>query len=183
MKPLAEQGEWESRRFWQNVANGIRGGNFDLAGKEKSRIEVGDESPCMSSFLIWRSASDSSQVFFAVRIPVSTLTLYIRFTSPSLSLQLICLLLLSISRSGLRPFQNRTFSPCDPFAILICSLTDTSQNDQRQRRKDEQAAGTPWQLVNFTHVDEDVEYQQLVEMLHDKYQPAHEDGYIFKGQA
>jgi len=31
------------------------------------------------------------------------------------------------------------------------------------------------------HVEEDVEYQKLVEMLHDKYQPAHEDGYVFKG--
>jgi hypothetical protein len=31
------------------------------------------------------------------------------------------------------------------------------------------------------HTEEDVEYQKLVEMLHDKYQPAHEDGYIFKG--
>lgn len=55
------------------------------------------------------------------------------------------------------------------------------QNEQRQRRKDEQAAGTEWQCVRFTHTDEDVEYQRLVEMLHDKYQPAHEDGYVFKG--
>jgi hypothetical protein len=36
-------------------------------------------------------------------------------------------------------------------------------------------------LTRFDHVEEDVEYQKLVEMLHDKYQPAHEDGYVFKG--
>lgn len=41
VKPLNEQGEWESRNFWQKVANGIRGGDFDTAGREKSLIEVG----------------------------------------------------------------------------------------------------------------------------------------------
>jgi hypothetical protein len=48
-------------------------------------------------------------------------------------------------------------------------------------RKDETAGGTEWSLKRFAHVEEDVEYQQLVEMLHDKYQPAHEDGYVFRG--
>jgi hypothetical protein len=56
-----------------------------------------------------------------------------------------------------------------------------AQNDQRQMRKDETAGGTEWSLKRFAHVEEDVEYQQLVEMLHDKYQPAHEDGYVFRG--
>jgi len=93
VKPITEQGEWESRRLWEKVASGIRSGNFDLAGKEKSRIE----------------------------------------------------------------------------------------NEQRQMRKDESAGGQTWSLSRFSHLEEDVEYQQLVEMLHDKYQPAHEDGYTFKG--
>jgi hypothetical protein len=38
--PIEQQGEWESRKLWQSVANGIRNGNFDAAGKEKSKIEV-----------------------------------------------------------------------------------------------------------------------------------------------
>lgn len=38
--PISEQGEWESRRLWEKVATGIRTGNYDAAGKEKSRIEV-----------------------------------------------------------------------------------------------------------------------------------------------
>jgi len=41
VKPIAEQSEWESRRLWENVAKGIRSGNFDEASKDKSRIEVG----------------------------------------------------------------------------------------------------------------------------------------------
>ena len=105
--PLSEQGEWESRKLWESVANGIRTGNYDAAGKDKSRLEV---------------------------------------------------------------------------SICLCSETQAdNQNEQRQRRKDEQAAGSEWKLVRFEHTEEDVEYQRLAEMLHDKYQPAHEDGYIFKG--
>lgn len=40
VKPISEQGEWESRNLWQKVANGIRGGDFETAGREKSNIEV-----------------------------------------------------------------------------------------------------------------------------------------------
>lgn len=40
VKGIEEQGEWESRRLWEKVARGIRGGNYDEASKEKSRIEV-----------------------------------------------------------------------------------------------------------------------------------------------
>lgn len=48
--PVAEQGEWESRKLWQQVASGIRNGNYDAAGKDKSRIEVSSLfSWCMSS--------------------------------------------------------------------------------------------------------------------------------------
>ncbi|TYJ55140.1 hypothetical protein B9479_004177 [Cryptococcus floricola] len=90
---LQEQGEWESRKLWEKVAKGIRSGNYDQAGQEKSRIE----------------------------------------------------------------------------------------NDQRQRRKEEEASNQPWQHVNFTHVESDLEYQQLAGLLHDKLTPPHEDGYIYKG--
>jgi hypothetical protein len=38
--PLSEQGEWESRKLWESVATGIRTGNYDAAGKDKSRLEV-----------------------------------------------------------------------------------------------------------------------------------------------
>ena len=55
------------------------------------------------------------------------------------------------------------------------------QNEQRQRRKDEVAAGTTWDLVRFEHVDSDAEYQELADMLHDRLTPTHEDGYLFKG--
>ena len=35
-----EMGEFETRQLWKLVAKGIREGNFEMAGKEKSRIEV-----------------------------------------------------------------------------------------------------------------------------------------------
>jgi oxysterol-binding protein-related protein 9/10/11 len=35
-----EMGEWETRRLWAKVANGIREGDFETASREKSRIEV-----------------------------------------------------------------------------------------------------------------------------------------------
>lgn len=93
VKPIDAQGEWESRRLWQQVANGIRTGDYETAGREKTRIE----------------------------------------------------------------------------------------NEQRQRRKDEQAAGTSWQLVRFDHVDSDPEFQKLAAMMSDKAVPATEDAYVFKG--
>lgn len=39
VKPLDQMGEYESRRLWQHVSHGIRTGNYDLASKDKSRIE------------------------------------------------------------------------------------------------------------------------------------------------
>lgn len=39
VKPLEEMGEYESRRLWKTVADGIRSGNYDVASKDKSRIE------------------------------------------------------------------------------------------------------------------------------------------------
>lgn len=38
--PVEQQGPWESRRLWEKVAKGIKGGQYDTAGAEKSRIEV-----------------------------------------------------------------------------------------------------------------------------------------------
>lgn len=66
---IEEQGEWETRKLWKKVADGIRGGDFDTASKEKSKIE----------------------------------------------------------------------------------------NEQRQRRRDEQAAGEKWKLRHFDHIDNDEE--------------------------
>jgi oxysterol-binding protein-related protein 9/10/11 len=37
---LEAQGEWETRKLWEKVANGIRSGDFETASKEKTRIEV-----------------------------------------------------------------------------------------------------------------------------------------------
>ncbi|KAL7420715.1 Oxysterol-binding protein 4 [Cryptotrichosporon argae] len=93
VKPVDQQGEWESRKLWLKVAQGIKSGNYDEAGREKSRIE----------------------------------------------------------------------------------------NDQRQRRKDEAAAGSPWPLKHFEHVDSDKDYQKLADLLHDKLTPPTEDAYVFKG--
>lgn len=95
VKPVEEQGEWESRKLWAKVANGIRTGDYEAAGREKSIIE----------------------------------------------------------------------------------------NEQRQRRKDEAAAGTAWELVRFTHIESDPDYEHLAALSGDKYLPATEDAYTFKGYA
>ncbi|TEB22466.1 Oxysterol-binding protein [Coprinellus micaceus] len=86
-----EMGEFETRKLWQEVAKGIREGDFDTASKEKSRIE----------------------------------------------------------------------------------------NDQRQRRKDEQAAGTAWPLKHFKHEDVDTLYEQLGRPV--KLTPPTDDRYEFLG--
>lgn len=39
VKPLEQMSEFESRRLWKIVADGIRNGHYDVASKEKSRIE------------------------------------------------------------------------------------------------------------------------------------------------
>lgn len=39
VKPVDQQGALESRRVWKVVAEGIRSGNYDVASKDKSRIE------------------------------------------------------------------------------------------------------------------------------------------------
>jgi hypothetical protein len=40
VRPVEEQGEWESRKLWELVAKGIREGDFESASREKGRIEV-----------------------------------------------------------------------------------------------------------------------------------------------
>jgi len=52
------------------------------------------------------------------------------------------------------------------------------ENDQRQRRRDEQAAGTPWKLKYFVHVDEDPKYTELARLF--KAPLEKEDTYIFQ---
>lgn len=41
--PIEQQGEWESRKLWASVAQGIRTGNYDAAGRDKSKLEVGPQ--------------------------------------------------------------------------------------------------------------------------------------------
>lgn len=52
------------------------------------------------------------------------------------------------------------------------------ENEQRQRRKDELAAGKQWELKHFDHVDTDATYQRLAKLY--KGFPASEDAYVFK---
>jgi hypothetical protein len=40
VKPVEEQGEFESRRLWKKTADGIKSQNYDAASKDKTRIEV-----------------------------------------------------------------------------------------------------------------------------------------------
>lgn len=50
------------------------------------------------------------------------------------------------------------------------------QNEQRQMRKDEAAAGSSWQLRYFQHVDSDPVYRQLAKAI--KGVPEEEDAYL-----
>lgn len=52
------------------------------------------------------------------------------------------------------------------------------ENEQRQRRKDEAAAGTTWQLKHFTHIEHDDIYERLGKLV--KITPPNEDAYQFK---
>jgi len=90
VKPIEEQGEWETRNLWRHVATGIRTGDYEAASKEKTKIE----------------------------------------------------------------------------------------NEQRQRRKDEAAEGTPWKLKYFVHVDEDPKYSELARLFKGPLEV--EDTYAFQ---
>ena len=88
--PVEAMHDFESRKPWQHVARGIREGDYELASREKSKIEV-----CIA---------------------------------------------------------------CDHWLVLLWAhpvLREFLQNDQRQRRRDEQAAGTRWQLKHFEHIESD----------------------------
>lgn len=87
VKPIEEQGQMESRKVWKTTAEGIKTGNFDIASKDKTRIE----------------------------------------------------------------------------------------NEQRQKRKDEAAAGTPHQLEYFVHIEDDKEYAELSAKFGNK--PSTEEAY------
>jgi len=89
---LGKMERWESRRLWRVVSMGIRGGDFDSASRDKTRIE----------------------------------------------------------------------------------------NEQRQRRRDEQAAGTKWGLRYFDHVDNDADYAALGQYF--GATPAKEDTYVLKSK-
>jgi len=91
VKPVEEQGEWESRKLWSAVAKGIREGDFESASREKSQIE----------------------------------------------------------------------------------------NEQRQRRRDEAASSTCWQLKHFKHIENDPTYERLGKLF--KANPPTEDAYVFIG--
>ena len=52
------------------------------------------------------------------------------------------------------------------------------ENEQRQRRKDEAAAGTPWELKHFVHVESDPDYESLGKLF--GAVPPTEDVYVFK---
>ncbi|RDB19675.1 Protein KES1 [Hypsizygus marmoreus] len=52
------------------------------------------------------------------------------------------------------------------------------ENEQRQRRKDEQAAGTTWALKHFVRVESDPVYERLGKLI--KIVPPTEDTYVFQ---
>lgn len=54
------------------------------------------------------------------------------------------------------------------------------ENEQRQRRKDELAAGTKWNLRYFDHVENDAEYSALGQYFN--ISPAKEDTYVLKSE-
>lgn len=99
VKPITEQSDYESRRLWQDVADGIRAGNFEKAQAAKVKIEV-------------------------------------------------------------RP-------------PLACSaVADMYQNAERQKRKDETAAVTPFQTKFFTLIEDDPVYHQLASLCQHKVRPS-----------
>ncbi|KAH9948481.1 Oxysterol-binding protein [Amylocystis lapponica] len=52
------------------------------------------------------------------------------------------------------------------------------ENEQRQRRRDEQAAGTSWELKHFDHIESDPVYERLGKLF--KAVPTTEDTYVFR---
>lgn len=52
------------------------------------------------------------------------------------------------------------------------------ENEQRQRRRDEQAAGTSWALKHFDHIDSDPIFEHLGRLF--KANPPTEDTYVYR---
>ncbi|KAA1466808.1 Oxysterol-binding protein [Dentipellis sp. KUC8613] len=52
------------------------------------------------------------------------------------------------------------------------------ENEQRQRRRDEAAEGTTWQLKHFVHVDSDPDYERLGRLF--RINPPTEDAYVYQ---
>ena len=52
------------------------------------------------------------------------------------------------------------------------------QNDQRQRRRDEQAANTAWEKRHFEHIPSDPVYERLAKLFNGA--PPAEDTYVFQ---
>lgn len=55
------------------------------------------------------------------------------------------------------------------------------ENEQRQRRRDESASGTTWELKHFKHIEYDPVYERLGKLF--KANPPTEDGYIYLGNS
>ncbi|KAG5638955.1 hypothetical protein H0H81_008455 [Sphagnurus paluster] len=53
------------------------------------------------------------------------------------------------------------------------------ENEQRQRRRDEQAAGTVWALKHFEHAPSDPLYERLARIARPPLVPPTEDAYVF----
>lgn len=108
VRPVEEQNEYESRRAWKAVADGIRKGDFDAASVAKTALEV-------------------------------------RFSFPPSS---------SSSR----------YSDLTLMVVV--------QNAERQRRKDEAAASSPFKLRLCTKLVNDPEYKRLASMIKFKVRPS-----------
>jgi len=96
--PVEQQQEYESRRAWKAVADGIRRGDFDAASTAKSALEV--------RLFLWHY----------------------------------------------------------PLIMKLIGFFESVQNAERQKRKDEAASGTLFQLRLFNKVPNDPEYRQLASM-------------------
>lgn len=58
--PVEQQGEWETRKLWEKVAAGIRGGDFEAASKDKTRIEVSGSMQYFMSVHMYSTACRTS---------------------------------------------------------------------------------------------------------------------------
>jgi len=52
VRPVEEEGEWESHALWLKVAKGIRESNFETAARENSRTKVCTVFPTIYTFFL-----------------------------------------------------------------------------------------------------------------------------------